>query len=156
MLFSGVLPWFYHAFQHAAGSSIWAGAAFLVAVGVLLSAADLPFEWHAQFHLEERFGFNTTTAGPWWMDRLKGLLLALALGYPLLVLILKLVGWLGAGWWFWAWVCLAVFQLVMMLAAPGLDSAAVQQIHPAAAGRIARRLCSPWAGAPAFAPATSR
>ena len=49
-------------FQHAAGSSVWAGAAFLLAVGVVLSATDLPFEWHAQFHLEERFGFNTTTA----------------------------------------------------------------------------------------------
>jgi len=62
VLFSGVLPWFYRMFQHAAGNSVWAGAGFLVAAGVLLSAADLPFEWHAQFHLEERFGFNTTTA----------------------------------------------------------------------------------------------
>ena len=90
-------------------------------MGVLLSATDLPFEWHAQFHLEERFGFNTTTAahlvagpgegsaaGAWrWAIRW-------------LVLILKLAAWLGAAWWFWAWVCLAVFQLVMMLVAPVL------------------------------------
>jgi STE24 endopeptidase len=80
----------------------------------------LPFEWHAQFHLEERFGFNTTTAATWWLDRVKGLLLGAALGYPLLVLILKLPGWLGASWWFWAWVCLAAFQLVMMVVAPVL------------------------------------
>jgi STE24 endopeptidase len=117
-LFSGVLPWFYRVFQHAAGSSVWAGAAFLLVVGVLLSATDLPFEWHAQFHLEQRFGFNTTTAALWWLDRVKGLLLALALGYPLVVLILKLAAWLGAAWWFWAWVCLAAFQLVMMVVAP--------------------------------------
>ena len=64
---------------------------------------DLPFDWHAQFHLEERFGFNTTTAAVWWMDRVKGLALALVLGYPLLVLILKLAVWLGTAWWFWAW-----------------------------------------------------
>lgn len=119
-LFSGVLPWFYHVFQNAAGSSIWGGAAFLVAVGVFLSATELPFEWYAQFYLEERFGFNTTTAALWWLDRVKGLLLGLALGYPLLVLILKLVAWLGAAWWFWAWVCLAVFQLVMLVVAPVL------------------------------------
>jgi STE24 endopeptidase len=119
-LFTGVLPWFYRVFQHAAGSTPWAGAAFLLAVGVLLSATDLPFEWHAQFHLEERFGFNTTTASVWWLDRVKGLLLGLALGYPLAVLILKLAVWLGAWWWFWAWVCLAVFQLVMMIVAPVL------------------------------------
>ena len=119
-LLSGVLPWFYRAFKHAAGSSVWAGAAFLLITVVLLSFADLPFEWHNQFHLEERFGFNTTTAGTWCLDRVKGLLLGFALGYPLAVLILKLAVWLGDSWWFWAWVCLAVFQLVMMLIAPVL------------------------------------
>jgi STE24 endopeptidase len=119
-LFSGALPWFYRIFQNAAGSSAWSGAAFLMAVGAVLSATDLPLEWHAQFHLEERFGFNTTTAALWWLDRVKGLLVALALGYPFLVLILKLAAWLGAAWWFWAWVCLAGFQLVMLVVAPVL------------------------------------
>jgi STE24 endopeptidase len=118
VLFSGLLPQFYGAFQHDAGSSVWAGAAFLLIVAVLLSVTDLPFEWHAQFHLEERFGFNTTTIATWWLDRLKGLLLAVALGYPLLALILWLASRLGAAWWFAAWVCLAVFQLFMMIVAP--------------------------------------
>jgi STE24 endopeptidase len=78
----------------------------------------LPFEWRAQFHLEERFGFNTTTRATWWLDRMKGLLLGLALGYPLLALILKLTVWLGAAWWFWAWVCFVAFQLLLMVIAP--------------------------------------
>ena len=136
VLFSGVLPWFYQVFQRAAGSSVWAGAGFLVAVGVLLSVADLPFEWHAQFHLEERFGFNTTTAATWWMDRVKGLLLALALGWPLLVLILQLVRWLGAPWWFWAWVCLAAFQLVMLLVAPVLILPLFNKFTPLPPGEL--------------------
>jgi STE24 endopeptidase len=118
VLLTGALPRFYSVFQHAAGTTIWSGAAFLVTVSVLLSATDLPFEWHAQFHLEERFGFNTTTPGTWCLDRVKGLFLGLALGYPLTALILKLAVSLGAWWWFWAWVCLAAFQLVMMLVAP--------------------------------------
>ncbi len=135
-LFSGVLPWFYRVFQQAAGSSVWAGAAFLLAVGVFLSATDLPFEWHAQFQLEERFGFNTTTAALWWLDRAKGLLLGLALGCPLLVVILKLAGWLGAGWWFWAWVCLAAFQLVMMVVAPVLIMPLFNKFTPLPAGGL--------------------
>jgi STE24 endopeptidase len=118
VLFSGVLPWFYHFFAHDGQVSAWAGSAFLLTTGIALSAVDLPLEWHAQFRLEERFGFNTTTMATWVMDRVKGLLLAVALGFPLLALILKLVGWLGAWWWFWAWVCLAVFQLLMLVVAP--------------------------------------
>jgi STE24 endopeptidase len=119
-LLSGVLPWFYHTFVRFWGSSVWSGAGFLLATGLGLSAMDLPFDWYAQFYLEERFGFNTSTPGTWWMDRLKGLALLLALGFPLLALILKLAGWLGSVWWVWAWVCLAVFQLVMMVVAPVL------------------------------------
>jgi STE24 endopeptidase len=136
VLFSGVLPWFHQYFQAAAGSSIWAGAGFLMAVGVALSAADLPFDWHDQFHLEEHFGFNTTAPGLWWMDRLKGLLLALALGFPLLALILKLAQWLGNGWWFWAWVCLAAWQLVMMLAAPVLILPLFNKFTPLPPGEL--------------------
>jgi len=120
VLFSGVLRGFYGVFQNAVGTSIWARAAFLIAVGIILTAIDLPFEWYSQFHLEERFGFNTTTIRTWWMDRVKSLLLGLALGFPLLALILKLAQWAGASWWIWAWACLAVFQLVMMLVAPVL------------------------------------
>ena len=140
VLFSGVLPWFYQVFQRAAGSSIWAEAGYLVAVGVALAVTDLPFDWHAQFDLEERFGFNTSTTATWWMDRLKGLLLALALGYPLLVLILKLVGWLGAAWWFWAWVCLAVFQLVMMVVAPVLILPLFNKFTPLPPGELRESL----------------
>lgn len=117
-LFSGVLPWVYRLFRQTAGASIWSGAAFLVAIGLLFGMTDLPFEWCAQFHLEERFGFNTTTPATWWLDRAKGLLIGLALGYPLLVLILKMTGWLGSAWWFWAWLCLAIFQLILMVIAP--------------------------------------
>jgi len=136
VLFSGFLPWFRHTFQHAAGSSIWADAGCLVAAGALLSALDLPFEWHEQFHLEERFGFNTTTAATWWLDRVKGLLLALALGYPVLVLILKLVGWLGAGWWFWAWVCVALIQLALMVVAPVLILPLFNKFTPLEPGEL--------------------
>ncbi len=119
-LFSGVLPWFYQFFQPAAGPSALAGAAFLLSVGGCWSAPDLPFEWYAQFYLEERFGFNTTTVATWWLDRVKGFVLGVLLGFPLLLVILVLAGRVGALWWFWAWACLAVFQLVMVVVAPAL------------------------------------
>src|SRR6185503_7788551 len=116
----GILPLALRRWTDAVGNSAWAMAGFLFALGVVLSLIGLPLAWHSQFRLEERFGFNTTTPNVWWMDRLKGLLLALALGYPLLVLILKLIEWTGSLWWFWAWVCVMAFQLLMVVLAPVL------------------------------------
>ena len=138
VLFSGVLPWGFQACTRALGSSAWALAAFVLVTAIALSVPGLPLAWYDQFRLEERFGFNTTTQKLWWTDRLKGLLLGIGLGYPLLVLILKLVEWMGSGWWLWAWGALLGFQLLMVVLAPVAHPAAVQQVHPAARGRLAR------------------
>jgi STE24 endopeptidase len=120
VLFCGVLPWAFNLFASKLGSSAWAMAAFLFAIGFALSLPGLPLAWHNQFKLEERFGFNTSTQKTWWLDRLKGLLLGLILGYPLLVLILKFVDWTGSLWWLWAWAALLAFQMIMAVLAPVL------------------------------------
>src|SRR5438045_2466264 len=117
-LFSGVLPWLFSQFHAHLGERAWAMAAFLFTTGVLLSLPGLPFAWYAQFRLEERFGFNTTTQKLWWADRVKGLLLAILLGYPILVLLLKIVDWAGANWWLWGWAAVMGFQLIMVVLAP--------------------------------------
>lgn len=140
VLFSGVLPGALGAFQRAFGASVWAQAAFLFAVGLALSLTSLPWDWHEQFRLEERFGFNTTTARLWWLDRLKGLLLSLALGYPLLVLVLKLVEWTGSAWWFWAWAALLGFQLLMAVLAPVLIMPLFNKFTPLPEGSLRDRL----------------
>jgi STE24 endopeptidase len=120
VLFSGVLPWAFKRFSATFGTSIPAMAGFLVATGIALSIPALPFAWYAQFKLEERFGFNTTTMKTWIFDRVKGLLLALLLGYPLLALVLKLIVWTGANWWLWATTVVIAFQLLLLLVAPAV------------------------------------
>jgi STE24 endopeptidase len=140
VLFSGVLPRGLDWFTGRFGASAWSMAAFLFAVGVLLSLPGLPFAWHAQFRLEERFGFNTTTQRIWWLDRVKGFVLALALGYPLLALILKLVEWIGPGWWLWAWGCVLGFELVMVVLAPVLIMPLFNKFTPLPEGGLRARL----------------
>ena len=140
VLFSGVLPWVFHLFSHGLGQSAWAMAAFLFAVGLAMSLPGLPFDWYAQFRLEQRFGFNTTTPKIWWSDRLKGLLLALVLGYPLLVLILKIVQWTGAWWWLWAWSVVLAFQLLMSVLAPVLILPLFNKFTPLPEGGLRERL----------------
>jgi STE24 endopeptidase len=90
--------------------------------------------------LEARFGFNTSTQKTWWLDRLKGFLLALALGYPLLVLVLKFVEWTGDGWWLWAWGALLAFQIVMMVLGPVLILPLFNKFTPLPGGSLRERL----------------
>lgn len=140
LLFSGVLPWAFTVFQLHTGTSAWAMAAFLFAVGVVLSVPGLPVDWFEQFRLEQRFGFNTTTPKTWWLDRAKGLLLAAVLGYPLLMLVLKLVEWAGAAWWLWAWGAFVAFQLLMLVLAPVLILPLFNKFTPLPEGSLRDRL----------------
>ncbi len=140
VLLSGLLPWAFSGFAHRFGVSAWAMAAFLFVTGVALALPGLPLDWYEQFRLEERFGFNTTTQKLWWVDRLKGLLLGLALGYPLLVLVLKLVEWTGRWWWLWAWGALFVFQLLLTVLASVLILPLFNKFTPLPEGSLRQRL----------------
>ncbi len=140
VLFSGVLPWAFGRFSASVGTSIWAMAGFLFATGTALSILGLPFAWYAQFKLEERFGFNTTTMKTWILDRVKGLLLAVLLGYPLLTLVLKLIGWTGATWWLWAAVVVIAFQLLVLLVAPAVIMPLFNKFTPLPEGALRERL----------------
>jgi STE24 endopeptidase len=98
----------------------------------------LPFAWYAQFKLEDRFGFNTTTVKTWVLDRLKGFLLAVLLGFPLLVLVLKLIEWTGSNWWIWAAAVVIVFQLLLLLIAPAVIMPLFNKFTPLPKGSTLR------------------
>ena len=140
LLFSGVLPWTFEKFTATFGASVLAMASFLFAAGVAASVVSLPFAWYAQFKLEDRFGFNTTTLKTWIVDRFKGLLVALSLGFPLLVLVLKLIEWTGSYWWIWSAAVVIVFQLLLMLIAPAVIMPLFNKFTPLPEGSLRERL----------------
>jgi len=129
ILFCGVLPWAFGWFSAALGSSAWAMAAFLLAAGLAMSLPGLPLDWYAQFRLEEKFGFNTTTPKIWWSDRLKGL-----------ALVLHLVKRTGSWWWLWAWGAVLAFQSVLMVLAPVLILPLFNKFTPLPEGSLRERL----------------
>jgi STE24 endopeptidase len=140
VLFSGILPRFHQSFMGLFRHSIWSDAAFLMAAGVAVSIPGLPLDWLAQFRLEQEFGFNTSTQKTWWLDRAKGLAVGLVLGYPLIVLILKLIAAAGDAWWIWAWAVVLGFQLVMMVLAPILILPLFNKFTPLPEGSLRERL----------------
>jgi STE24 endopeptidase len=140
VLFSAVLPWAFGRFDAQVGTSTSAMAGFLFVIGIALSIPELPFAWYAQFKIEQRFGFNTTSMKTWIIDRIKGLLLALLLGYPLLVLVLTLIEWTGANWWIWAAAIVIIFQLLLLLIAPALIMPLFNKFTPLSEGTLRERL----------------
>jgi len=88
----------------------------LVFFGVLMLASDiltLPFQLHATFVIEERFGFNKTTRKTFYLDKLKGYMLALLMGAPLLGLLIYVVLEIGPTFWIWFSIIAAFFILFM-------------------------------------------
>ncbi len=139
-LFSGVMPWLHAKVTTQLGQSASAEGAFLFLAVTLLSLPSLPVNWVEQFRLEERFGFNSSSQKIWWLDRLKGLLLSAVIGYPVLILILKIVQWTGRTWWLWAWGVVLAFQLVMLVLAPILILPLFNKFTPLPEGSLRKRL----------------
>jgi STE24 endopeptidase len=80
----------------------------------------LPLSLMQTFGVEQRFGFNKVTPALWLSDMAKGVLLGLALGVPLLWVVLWLMQAGGALWWLWAWGVLVGWQLFLMAIAPNV------------------------------------
>ncbi len=140
ILFGAVLPWLYSFFVPLSATGVWNGALFLVATGILLSIPSLPFEWYEQFRLEQRFGFNKSTMGLWIGDKIKGLLLGLALGLPILWALLSLVRWVGDAWWIWAFAFLFTLQIALMVLYPKLILPLFNKLSPLEEGELRTRL----------------
>lgn len=92
----------------------------LVFIGLLLmgqQALSTPFELYNIFVLEEQFGFNRMTLGTWLVDHIKGAVLGVLIGAPLLALLLWLFQSVPLAW-LWAWVAVTAFSLLLTYVAP--------------------------------------
>ena len=140
ILLSGVLSDWLGWWRGWFGISVWSMAGFFLATGLVATLPGLPVDWYAQFHLEQRFGFNTMTGRGWWLDRLKASLVTIALGYPLLVLVLGIIARAGSKWWFWAWASVVVFELVLLVLAPVFILPLFNKFTPLPEGSLRDRL----------------
>jgi STE24 endopeptidase len=88
----------------------------LVFFGIIALASDIisiPFSVYEIFVIEEKYGFNKTTPRIFVTDKLKGYLLGLLLGVPLVALIVWFYTVTGKSFWLYTWG-LVVFFLVFM------------------------------------------
>jgi len=94
-------------------NSILTGLLFFGFLSIITDILSLPFSLYSTFIIEEKFGFNKTTIGTFFMDKIKGYFLMLALGAPVLATILYFFNKFPVYAWLYAWLLLTVFSLVM-------------------------------------------
>ena len=122
----GGFPWLDSVARSVAGSFAWlsgwrpvsTGLVFLGGLALGSSLLSLPFSVYSTFVLEERFGFNRTSVRTFLLDLVKGLLLSVALGGPLVAAVLWLFGAAGELAWVWCWAVVSVFTLLVQWIGP--------------------------------------
>jgi STE24 endopeptidase len=104
--------------------------ALVAAVIAITSVIDLPFDYYRQFVVEQRFGFNRMSKRLFILDRVKGTLLGIAFGLPLLFVVLWLMNRAGDLWWLWAWVVWVAFQMFGLLIFPTFIAPLFNKFEP--------------------------
>jgi len=104
--------------------------ALVAAVIAITSAIDLPFDYFRQFVIEQRFGFNRMSKRIFIVDRLKGVLLGVAFGLPLLFVVLWLMNQAGSFWWLWTWIVWVVFQMLVLVLYPSFIAPLFNKFEP--------------------------
>ena len=99
-------------------SPLWTGIAIILSTMILMQLLELPLGVYQTFVIEERYGFNRNTPAQFAKDLGLQMLLSIALGVPLLALILWVMDSVGSLWWLLAWAILMSFSILMSWAFP--------------------------------------
>ncbi|MEO1890023.1 MAG: M48 family metallopeptidase [Cycloclasticus sp.] len=97
---------------------IWSGVALIMSVFILSHVIELPVDIYQTFKIEQKFGFNRTTAGQFIKDQFLQIALMLIIGTPLLYGLLTVMGQMGDYWWVYAWLLTISFTFFMTWLVP--------------------------------------
>ncbi len=114
--------------------------ALVAAVVAIEAVLNLPLELYTTFGIEANFGFNRMTWKLWIADALKGLLLSVFIGLPLIGLVLWIMAASGPLWWVWAWAAWTGFNLVALVVVPTLIAPLFNRFEPLADASLEARV----------------
>ena len=116
------------------------GIALLLSLAAIGAVIELPMDLYRVFVIEARFGFNRMTPILFVADTAKQIVLGLALGVPLLFVVLWLMAQMGSLWWLYVWLTWAGFNLLMVAIYPTLIAPIFNKFTPLADAALAARI----------------
>ncbi len=90
---------------------IYLALLFFGIIGFISDVIATPFSIYGTFVIEAKYGFNKTTRKTFIFDKLKGWLLSILIGVPLLSFVVWIFGSAGDNLWLFAWGGIAVFVI---------------------------------------------
>lgn len=115
----------------------------LLFFGIIGIASDLvsePFSLYGIFVIEERFGFNKTTLKTYFLDKLKGILLSVVIGVPLLSLVIWFYQVAGNYFWIYAWLLVSFFMIFMTMFYTSLIVPLFNKLKPLSEGALRKAI----------------
>lgn len=112
------------------------GLLFIGGLALLSFITNLPFSMYSTFVIEERFGFNRTSLKTFTLDIIKGSLIAIVLGAPLLALILWFFINSGEYGWLYCWFGVVAFSIILQFLAPVLIMPLFNKFSPLEEGAL--------------------
>ncbi|MFT5701861.1 MAG: STE24 endopeptidase [Desulforhopalus sp.] len=117
-------------------NAIITGLIFTGILALLSFLIGIPFSVYSTFVIEEKFGFNKTTLKTFILDIIKGALLAILLGGPLLALIFWFFEATGTYAWVYCWIGVVAFSILMQFIAPVLIMPLFNKFTPLEPGEL--------------------
>jgi len=99
-------------------SELWTGVTLMMSAFIISHFIELPIEIYQTFKIEQKFGFNRSTAGQFIKDQLLQLALMLIIGCPLIYGLLWVMGEMGYYWWLYAGIFTVIFTFFMTWLVP--------------------------------------
>jgi STE24 endopeptidase len=113
MLIAGGFGWLDAVLRPLIDNQILLALAFFGLLTVVSDVLTIPFQLYSIFVIEEKYGFNKTTAKIFILDKLKGYLLGAIIGAPLLALLIYLIQVIGPTFWIWFALVAGLFIFFM-------------------------------------------
>lgn len=147
LLFLGYLPFMWTVSGRAltalgvdATNEIYLAIMLLTLTSVRDTLVGLPFALYSTFVVEARHGFNKQTIGLFFMDKLKGFVLFMVIGFPLTAGLIFVIRWGGEHFYLYVWGFLFAFSLVMLTLYPVLIMPLFNKFTPLEEGELRTRI----------------
>ena len=107
---------------------------------LVMTVLEIPTSLYQTFVIEEKYGFNKSTIAQFFKDQLIALGLVIAIGMPILALILWVMDSIGSLWWLVAWAILISFSLLMSWLFPTVIAPLFNKFTPMEDGSLKDRI----------------